>query len=83
MLPGAVGGGSCRPHILGGGVRLGGHSVHTQRCVHTPFLCCPAEFAREEIAELDGQLVEAETQLKLLLLPKDPLDERNVMLEIR
>jgi peptide chain release factor 1 len=46
-------------------------------------LCRPAEFAREEIAELDGQLVEAETQLKLLLLPKDPLDERNVMLEIR
>jgi peptide chain release factor 1 len=43
----------------------------------------PAEFAREEIAELEGQLGEAETRLKLLLLPKDPLDERDVMLEIR
>lgn len=42
-----------------------------------------AEFAREEIADLESQLAEAETQLKLLLLPKDPLDERNVMLEIR
>lgn len=44
---------------------------------------CPAEFAREEIFELEQQLNECETQLKLLLLPKDPLDERNVMLEIR
>jgi peptide chain release factor 1 len=41
------------------------------------------EFAREEIFELEQQLAESETQLKLLLLPKDPLDERNVMLEIR
>lgn len=41
------------------------------------------EFAREEISELESQLVEAEGRLKLLLLPKDPLDERDVMLEIR
>jgi peptide chain release factor 1 len=42
-----------------------------------------AEFAREEIAELEGQVGQLETQLKLLLLPKDPLDERDIMLEIR
>ncbi|KAF6265621.1 hypothetical protein COO60DRAFT_1477480 [Scenedesmus sp. NREL 46B-D3] len=42
-----------------------------------------AEFAREEIAELEGQVGDLETQLKLLLLPKDPLDERDIMLEIR
>eukprot|EP00879_Flechtneria_rotunda_P002947 GHRR01003164.1.p1 GENE.GHRR01003164.1~~GHRR01003164.1.p1 ORF type:complete len:434 (+),score=165.20 GHRR01003164.1:160-1461(+) len=42
-----------------------------------------AEFAREEIAELEQQTSKLETELKLLLLPKDPLDERDVMLEIR
>jgi len=42
-----------------------------------------SEFAREEISELESQLSDAEAQLKLLLLPKDPLDERDVMLEIR
>ena len=40
-----------------------------------------AEFAREEIASLNEQ-IERETQLlKVLLLPKDPLDEKNIMLE--
>jgi peptide chain release factor 1 len=42
-----------------------------------------AEFAREEISELEGQVAELEGRLKLLLLPKDPLDERDIMLEIR
>jgi peptide chain release factor 1 len=42
-----------------------------------------AEFAREEIAELQGQIADLEVQLKLLLLPRDPLDERDIMLEIR
>ncbi|GAX77554.1 hypothetical protein CEUSTIGMA_g4998.t1 [Chlamydomonas eustigma] len=42
-----------------------------------------AEFAREEIQELQGKLQELEAKLKLLLLPKDPLDDKNIMLEIR
>lgn len=42
-----------------------------------------AEFAREEIAELEATIADLEGRLKLLLLPKDPLDERSVMLEIR
>ena len=42
-----------------------------------------AEFAREEIATLSEQ-IERETQLlKVLLLPKDPLDEKNIMVEAR
>lgn len=41
------------------------------------------EMANEEIAELEPKLVEAEDALRVLLLPKDPNDEKNVVLEIR
>ncbi len=41
------------------------------------------EMAKEELDELEGQIPEMETRLKLLLLPKDPLDDKNVMMEIR
>src|SRR5581483_5721985 len=37
----------------------------------------------EEIARLEPQLARIEDELKVLLLPKDPLDEKNVVLEIR
>jgi peptide chain release factor 1 len=39
--------------------------------------------AAEELAGLEARLAECETEMKLLLLPKDPNDERNVILEIR
>ena len=39
--------------------------------------------AAEELATLEGRLVHCESELKLLLLPRDPNDERNVILEIR
>src|SRR5205823_6709649 len=39
--------------------------------------------AEEELAGLEQRLAQCETELKLLLLPKDPNDERNVILEIR
>jgi peptide chain release factor 1 len=39
--------------------------------------------AREELSALDQRLAEGEQRLKLLLLPRDPNDERNVVLEIR
>ncbi|CAL5222480.1 g4852 [Coccomyxa viridis] len=42
-----------------------------------------AELAKEEIEQLNAELVRLTGQLKLLLLPKDPLDEKNIMLEIR
>jgi peptide chain release factor 1 len=37
----------------------------------------------EELASLDRRLAQCEGDLKLLLLPKDPNDERNVIIEIR
>ena len=41
------------------------------------------EMAKEEIAQLEPSKEELEKRLQLLLLPKDPNDERNVILEIR
>ncbi len=41
------------------------------------------EMAFLEIAEVEEKLPKAEEELKLLLLPKDPNDEKNVILEIR
>jgi peptide chain release factor 1 len=41
------------------------------------------ELARAESEELKERLPELEERLKLLLLPKDPLDEKDVILEIR
>ena len=41
------------------------------------------EMAQAEIDEIEGKLPEAEEALKVLLLPKDPNDEKNVILEIR
>jgi peptide chain release factor 1 len=41
------------------------------------------DFAEEEIAAAKARLPELEIELQKLLLPKDPNDERNVLLEIR
>jgi peptide chain release factor 1 len=41
------------------------------------------EMANLEVAELEEKTIELERQLKILLLPKDPNDEKNIMLEIR
>lgn len=41
------------------------------------------ELIRDEIAELKDRLDAAENELKLMLAPKDPNDDRNVILEIR
>src|SRR2546423_2474709 len=40
-------------------------------------------YAEEELAQLEPRLAQAEQDLKVLLLPKDPNDEKNVILEIR
>jgi len=42
-----------------------------------------AELAEAEIPELETELAELGAQLKLLLLPKDPNDDRDTILEIR
>ena len=40
-------------------------------------------FAKDQIAELSQQLAELESELTLALLPKDPNDGKNVIIEIR
>ena len=39
--------------------------------------------AQEELAHLEPERERIESELKILLLPKDPLDDKNVVLEIR
>ena len=41
------------------------------------------ELAQEEVKEGEGKLQELEERLKVLLLPKDPNDGKNVIVEIR
>lgn len=41
------------------------------------------EMAKMELAELEEGIVQIEDELKVLLLPKDPNDEKNVILEVR
>ncbi len=41
------------------------------------------ELAKAELAELEPQIEPLESELKVLLLPKDPNDEKNVILEVR
>lgn len=41
------------------------------------------EMARAEMKEIEPQMDELESEIQVLLLPKDPNDDRNIMLEIR
>lgn len=41
------------------------------------------EFAKEELNEAKERIEELETKMKILLLPKDPNDDKNVIVEIR
>lgn len=41
------------------------------------------EMAKLELSELEEGIAEIEDELKVLLLPKDPNDEKNVILEVR
>lgn len=41
------------------------------------------ELAKEEMAESKKRIGEIEQELKILLIPKDPMDEKNVIVEIR
>ena len=41
------------------------------------------ELAKEELADAKKRIEELEQELKILLLPKDPNDEKNVIVEIR
>ena len=41
------------------------------------------EMAKEELSELKSEKEELEERIKILLLPKDPNDDKNIILEIR
>ena len=41
------------------------------------------EMLKEELAEAEKKAAESEEKLKILLIPKDPNDEKNVIMEIR
>jgi peptide chain release factor 1 len=41
------------------------------------------EMASLEVAELEAKIEQLENRLKILLLPRDPNDDKNIMLEIR
>jgi peptide chain release factor 1 len=41
------------------------------------------EMAQEEASEMEARIEELSADLKVLLLPKDPLDDKNTILEIR
>ena len=43
----------------------------------------PAEMLKEELSDAKDRLPELENRLRILLLPKDPNDEKNVIVEIR
>src|SRR5438876_12360434 len=40
-------------------------------------------YAQEELTQLEARVGKVEEDLKVLLIPKDPNDEKNVILEIR
>ena len=42
-----------------------------------------AEMAKEELSELKKEKIDLEEQIKILLLPKDPYDDKNIIMEIR
>jgi peptide chain release factor 1 len=41
------------------------------------------EMARDEVTRLEPQLAQIEQDIKIMLLPKDPNDDKNIVLEIR
>ena len=57
-------------------------SVMPRPCSPRPMPTSSA-MAQEELAELEPRLEPIEEALKVLLLPKDPNDEKNVILELR
>ena len=41
------------------------------------------QMAHDELLQLEARMLEVESELKLLLIPKDPNDDKNIVLEIR
>lgn len=56
------------------------HMAQAREMLSDPDL---ADIAREELSDLSAQQEQLEHQLRILLLPKDPNDDHNVVIEIR
>ncbi len=63
--------------------RVAGSLSETRQLLDTETDSAIREMAREELETLEEQLAEIETRLRLLLVPKDPLDLKNAIMEIR
>ena len=55
----------------------------TKELLHTETDTEMHELAKEELEELEPRVEEIEQELRMLLIPKDPNDEKNIVLEIR
>ncbi|NVY95633.1 peptide chain release factor 1 [Lactobacillus sp. DCY120] len=42
-----------------------------------------ADLAKEDLAEMEPRLATVEEQIKILMLPKDPNDDKNIIMELR
>lgn len=42
-----------------------------------------ADFAKEEYKELGSKIIDIQEEIKVLLIPKDPFDDKNIVVEIR
>ena len=54
--------------------------LSAKEMLHDPEM---AEFAREELSNLETELSDINKKLEVMLLPHDPNDEKNVIVEIR
>ena len=55
----------------------------TREMIHTESDAEMRELAKSELTELEPRVEDIEHQLRALLIPKDPNDEKNIVLEIR
>ena len=64
-------------------LKLENEIIQTKTLIHEEKDNEMKELAKEELKILDAKLEENNTGLKYLLIPKDPLDEKNIIMEIR
>jgi peptide chain release factor 1 len=64
-------------------MRTLGELTKVQEMIRTETDAELREMAHEELRALESRKAELEEQIRLLLIPKDPNDEKNVLLEIR
>ncbi|MCL2810519.1 MAG: peptide chain release factor 1 [Clostridia bacterium] len=56
------------------------HRAQAQEMLNDPDM---ADLAREEIAEVEEALAAQEREIQVMLLPRDPNDDKNVVIEVR